>query len=141
MDKKIQIYTDGGSRGNPGNAGIGVVVFLNNQIIYSQADYIGIATNNVAEYQAFIQSLNWVINTRPNASKICWYLDSLLVVNQINKLWKIKDKNLLPIARQSFAQLSKIGALGYQTQIQHVTREKNTVADGLVNQALDQVFQ
>lgn len=140
MDKDVQIYTDGGSRGNPGNAGIGVAVFLNNQLAHSHSDYIGVATNNVAEYSAFIYSLDWMILNHPNANKIFWYLDSLLVVNQINKLWRIKDKDLLLLANQSFVKLTKINDLGYKVQIQHIGREKNTIADDLVNQALDRVF-
>ena len=140
MDKNIQIYTDGGSRGNPGNAGVGVVVFLDNQVTHSYSNYIGIATNNVAEYSAFIYSLDWIIANHPTANKIFWYMDSLLVVNQVNKLWKIKDQDLLLLANQSFTKLAKIGDFGYVLQIQHIGREKNTIADGLVNQALDRVL-
>lgn len=134
---ELQIFTDGGSRGNPGPAAIGVVVKnQENQVVYELGKTIGIGTNNEAEYQAFIQSLEWLTSLEAQSSitKIIWKLDSKLVVEQLNKHWKIKEPRMLAYAQSCWKQLS---TLLCSYSITHIPREENAAADALVNQALD----
>lgn len=134
--RTLTIFTDGGARSNPGPAGIGVVAYLDDQPIYLLGKAIGIATNNEAEYQAFLASVSWLQeqSTLP-LDQVLWKLDSKLVVEQLNKKWKIKEARL-----QVFAQLAwkQLATLPYSYQIVHIPRAENAVADGLYNTALDE---
>ncbi len=141
-DKSISIYCDGGSRGNPGPAASAFVVFdSNNDLLYQRGFFLGTATNNQAEYQAVIFALQWLAKQIPNPKSqipIIFYLDSELVVNQINGLYKVKDPNL----KIKFLEIKKLIA-NCQLLIAnfvHVPREQNKSADLLVNQTLDQHF-
>lgn len=129
------IHTDGGSRGNPGNAAIGVVIENEQGEIVSFGKRIGETTNNVAEYSAVIAALKWIIeNSKDSSKKIQFYLDSTLVVNQLNGLFKVKDANmrmLMLSVRELEQQLSAVIIYTY------VPREKNSAADYEVNKALD----
>jgi len=133
----LNIYTDGGARGNPGPAAIGVVV-LNSQgkTITAFGDTIGEATNNVAEYKALIAALAWLKdNLQPKQAN--FFLDSTLVVNQVNGTWKIKDatlRQLLISIRELEAQITS--KLVYQA----IPREQNSQADLQVNLALDKTL-
>jgi len=140
---KLHIYTDGGSRGNPGPAAIGVVIKDgSDQLIHQFSQTIGRATNNLAEYQAVIAALKWLIANKNHLAglslsgdcRINFFLDSTLVVNQLNGLWKVKDANL----RQQVIQIRQLEA-GLNCQIQYtaIPREKNLEPDTLLNQALD----
>jgi len=136
---KLKIYTDGGARGNPGPAGIGVfIIDQRQQLVFSQSKTIGVATNNEAEYKAFLASLEWLKTYVKSTSitKIEWFLDSKLVVEQVNQNWKIKEKRLLKFAQQAWKILS---SLDCEFKISHVRREKNKQADALVNKALDAI--
>ncbi len=136
---KLKIYTDGGARGNPGPAGIGVfVIDQQQQLVFSQSKSIGSATNNEAEYKAFLASLEWLKTYVKSTSitKIEWFLDSKLVVEQVNQNWKIKEKRLLKFAQQAWKILS---SLDCEFKISHVRREQNKQADALVNKALDAI--
>jgi ribonuclease HI len=137
--KKLKIFTDGGSRGNPGPAGIGVWVETDKDAVFKQSLYIGRATNNEAEYRAFLASLNWLEQylLTNKVSGVEWFLDSKLVVEQINQNWKIKEERLRKIARQCW---QKLAGLNVDYKIKHVLREKNKQADLLVNQAIDAHF-
>jgi len=129
----LNIYTDGGSRGNPGPAAIGVYcVNKNNTQIFSLSKRIGISTNNHAEYTAIIEALNYIINHDIKAEKIIFFEDSLLVVNQLNGLFKVKDANLnqLKIQIEKLIQLLKVNV-----KFVYIPREKNMTADKLVNSA------
>lgn len=136
---KLFIYTDGGARGNPGPAAIGVVVKNEKQEILARLfRKIGEATNNVAEYRAVIAALEWLRNNQiiqlSNNQIIQFFLDSALVVNQLNGLFKVKNgdlRNLLVQVRQLEQELG--GNISYQL----IPREKNWQADALVNKALD----
>ncbi|MBI5452426.1 ribonuclease HI family protein [Candidatus Gottesmanbacteria bacterium] len=137
---KLFIYTDGGARGNPGRAAIGVVVKNEKEELLARLfRKIGEATNNVAEYQAVIAALEWLkensqINKFSNQQIIQFFLDSALVVNQLNGLFKVKNgdlRNLLVQVRQLEQELG--GNISYQL----IPREKNWQADALVNKALD----
>ncbi len=134
---EITIFTDGGSRGNPGPAGIGVVAMNGPEVIFEQGKTIGVATNNDAEYQAFLLSLEWLLTQKDvlAISKITWKLDSKLVVEQLNRKWKIKEPRIQEYAKKCWIQLSQLNLPFY---IKHVLREENKHADMLVNQALDQ---
>ncbi len=136
---KLEIYTDGGARGNPGPAGIGVfVIDEQQQQIFSQSKFIGQATNNEAEYKAFLTSLEWLKTHLKSASisEVEWFLDSKLVVEQVNQNWKIKEKRLLELAQQAWRDLT---SLNCKFRISHVRREENKQADALVNEALDAI--
>jgi ribonuclease HI len=135
--KILKIFTDGGSRGNPGPAGIGVVIKDNKKTVFSCSDYIGRATNNEAEYQALEKAFDWLDQNHPLVAKfdqIICYLDSLLIASQLSGRYKIKAANLAGFA----AKIKKIEKkLPAPVSYRHVPRSKNWQADALVNQALD----
>lgn len=132
MPDKVIIYTDGGARGNPGPAGIGVVFFDHKKnILHQFAEYIGKATNNQAEYRAVILALEKAKEL--NFTELDFYLDSELVARQINGEYKVKDKDLGSL----FVKVWNL-KLGFKKVVfHHVTREKNKEADKLVNRAID----
>lgn len=127
---KAIIYTDGGARGNPGPAGIGAVIKVGDQI-YKYKKYIGETTNNQAEYQALLMALT-------NAKKLgiteaeC-YLDSELVVKQLNRQYKVKDKDLA----EKFVKVWNLMLTFKKITFKHIYREQNQEADNLVNEAID----
>lgn len=133
----VIIHTDGGARGNPGPAGIGVFVTddQGNQV-FAEGKYLGVSTNNEAEYSAFDASLDWLLRyvQEHNIEKTVWKLDSMLVVEQLNKKWKIKEPRLHVFAQKIWQKLAQLPCA---YSITHVRREENKEADLLVNQALD----
>ncbi len=134
---KINIFTDGASRGNPGLAGAGVSInFLNGNIKESAelSIFLGEKTNNEAEYLGALAALRWLNNKDLSDCKVKINLDSQLVVNQLNQDWKIKSKHLKKLAEKCRQELSQFP---YPVDFQHVTRDKNSVADYLANQAID----
>lgn len=134
----LTIHTDGGSRGNPGQAAIGVVVFEDGEVIAEVKQSIGVATNNEAEYTAVIYSLEWLAS-HPFSSaptEVIWKLDSKLVVEQLSKNWKIKEPRMMDLAKKCWQALE---ALRMPHRFVHVPRAENKEADALVNQALDQL--
>ncbi|MFH0942722.1 MAG: ribonuclease HI family protein [Candidatus Beckwithbacteria bacterium] len=136
-DAVLNIYTDGGSRGNPGPAAIGVVV--KNSLGKTLAAFgktIGSTTNNQAEYQALIAALNWLKN-HPAVQQVNFFLDSVLVVNQLNGLWKIKNVNL---RRQLITIRELEAAIPAKLFYQAIPREQNLLADLQVNLALDKLL-
>ncbi|MBU0579440.1 ribonuclease HI family protein [Patescibacteria group bacterium] len=136
---RLKIFTDGGARGNPGPAGIGVHVVNEQRMqVFQQSLFIGRATNNEAEYKAFLASLEWLReHTKTTTIKaVEWFLDSKLVVEQVNKNWKIKEPRLKKLAETAWETLS---SLECEYKISHIRRENNQEADGLVNQALDAI--
>ncbi len=132
---KLLIFTDGGARGNPGPAAVGVVIKDQEKILAQIAKRIGETTNNVAEYTAVVEALEWIKNNFQSPdSNFQFFLDSKLVVNQLNGLFKIKDgklRELLFKIRELEAETK--GNISYTL----IPREKNFWADRLVNQALD----
>jgi len=130
--KKLTIYTDGGARGNPGPAGIGVVIYdENKEIIKKCSEYIGEQTNNQAEYQALILGLSEIKTLGVEIAEC--YLDSELVVKQMQGEYRVKNKNIRPLYVVA-ANLIK----GFeQVTFIHVPREQNKEADKLVNVAID----
>lgn len=132
-DKVFSLYTDGGARGNPGPAAIGVVLSgADGKELATIARAIGISTNNVAEYSALLAGLE-LAQVNKVRNLIC-YLDSELVVKQLNREYKVKDVELAKL----FIRVWNVSQKFKEIAFKHVPREKNKRADGLVNQALDQ---
>src|SRR3989304_4407591 len=138
MIKTLNVFTDGGARGNPGPSAIGVYIAdENNKKIAGFGKTIGVATNNVAEYQAVIEALSWIIENKKDFSKdakIYFSLDSKLVCSQIIGLFKVKNvdlRGLLFEVRDREAQIS------LPIYYKHIPREQNSKADVLVNEVLD----
>jgi probable phosphoglycerate mutase len=136
---KLLLNTDGGSRGNPGPAAYGYVVQdITNldavKILEKCGNYLGTTTNNIAEYEGILAGVKWVVAHHPNAELIV-KMDSLLIVNQIKGIFKVKNPGLLPKfheVRELLSQLPK-------WSIEHTYREGNSLADSLVNEALDHI--
>lgn len=135
---KYIIYTDGGARGNPGPAAAGIVVQdEDHQVVHQDGICLGVLTNNQAEYRAVIHALEWV-KSHGNLSAtidIEFYLDSDLLVNQLEGRYRIKSPQLKQLAMTVKMLELKIGVV---PRYRHVPRELNQAADRLVNRALDQ---
>ncbi len=130
--KKLIINTDGGSRGNPGDAAYGFVIRDSSQeIIFREGGYLGITTNNVAEYTALQKSLETAL--KMNGTDIVLQLDSELIVRQMTGIYRIKEPTLQTIAAEVKKLLSKFASYEFH----HVRREFNKDADSEVNKALD----
>jgi ribonuclease HI len=128
---KLTTYTDGGARGNPGPAGIGVVIMEGERVVDSFGRYIGETTNNQAEYRALIAALERAFEL--GAKEVECKLDSELVVKQMLREYKVKDKDLQPLFLVAY-NLS----IGFKKiTFQHVRREFNAAADAEVNVAID----
>ena len=135
MQEKIKVFTDGGSRGNPGIAGIGIYVESENgEKIYESSKFLGTKTNNESEYLGFIEALKYLDTLEEKPKKVEFFLDSKLVVEQINKNWKIKEPRLKELAEAAWKLLS---TLPFARTISHVVRAKNKEADRLANEAMD----
>ncbi len=128
---KYVIHSDGGARGNPGPAAIGVVIACNGQVVETISKYIGETTNNQAEYQAVIAGLEKAHALK--ADEVECVLDSELVVKQLNHEYKVKNKELASLFVKAYNASLKFKKITFR----HVRREENKAADKLVNQALD----
>ncbi len=135
---KLIVHTDGGARGNPGPAAIGVVIEeetsdKRHETKIEFGKRIGETTNNVAEYTAVLEALRKI--KKNDISQIEFYLDSTLVVNQLNGLFKIKDARLRGLAMEIRILEQEVGgSISYTA----VPREQNRRADYFVNRALDE---
>jgi len=130
----LVVHTDGGARGNPGPAAVGVVVEEGGVEIAGFGRKIGETTNNVAEYTAVIEALKKVKSPKLKVKSIQFYLDSTLVVNQLNGIFKIKDPHL----RVLMLDVRKLEQeVGGTITYHFVRRQYNARADFFVNQALD----
>ncbi|MFA4872166.1 MAG: ribonuclease HI family protein [Patescibacteria group bacterium] len=127
---KAILHTDGGARGNPGPAGIGAVLEIGDKKKLFKK-YIGEATNNQAEYQALILGLEKA--KAAGAEEIECYLDSELVVKQLNREYKVKNKGLSPL----FVKIWNLAQGFKKISYKHIFREQNKLADRLVNEAID----
>ena len=128
-----EIYCDGASRSNPGEASVGISILKDKEEIDTIKKRIGIATNNVAEYLGLIEALKYCVEK--NIMEVDIYLDSLLVVQQVNLEYKVKSKKLQEHHNQALDLINKIN----NVKITHVRREFNKRADQLANQALDEL--
>ncbi|MFA5131495.1 MAG: ribonuclease HI family protein [Patescibacteria group bacterium] len=131
MNKAI-IFTDGGARGNPGPAGIGAVIYDENKKLVAEiSEYLGVATNNQAEYKALIAALQKAASLKAN--ELDCYLDSELVVKQLKHEYKVKNKDLAPL----FLTIHNLSLNFKKISYTHIPRERNGEADRLANEAMD----
>ena len=136
MVNELGINCDGGARGNPGPAASAFVVRVGGKIIYKNSSFLGVATNNVAEYGGVIAALKWVIENKEKVrgKNIIFFLDSELITKQLLGIFKTKNQKLKKLLITAKLLESKIsGKLVYNL----IPREKNTDADLLVNRNLD----
>jgi ribonuclease HI len=150
----LALFCDGGSRGNPGKSASGFVIYdlqslnlnLSNtsydQIISSQAKivhqegvYLGITTNNVAEWNSAILGLEFIVKNHPKCKSINVFMDSDLVVKQIKGIYKIKQPHLIPLG----LRIKELQRHFQSFEISHIYREFNKLADQMVNECLDKV--
>lgn len=126
------LWVDGASRGNPGKAGAGAVIKDHTGAVVKRLKrYLGVATNNVAEYSALIMGLTAL--RKMNATSIRVYADSELMVKHINGLYKVKSDTLRPLYEEALSLMKSFK----DARIKHVYREENTIADELSNEAID----
>jgi ribonuclease HI len=129
---RYTIFTDGGARGNPGPAAAGGVIVDSDGIVTAEVtEYLGIATNNVAEYKALILTLTRAFEL--GCRRVGVKMDSELVVKQLSGAYRVKDEKMIPLhaeARRLLAQFD-------ERSIEHISRSANKRADKLVNAVLD----
>ncbi|MBP6860621.1 MAG: reverse transcriptase-like protein [Candidatus Pacebacteria bacterium] len=134
---RFYIQADGGARGNPGPAGSGAVVRdAEGNTILEVSEFIGHATNNVAEYTAIIRALEGLkerLGADASQATVTIEMDSKLVVEQMEGRWKVKHPNMRPLAARAAVLALSFGHVSYA----HIPREKNGAADALANAAMD----
>jgi ribonuclease HI len=136
---EFTLYADGGSRGNPGHAGAGAVVFdSSGKRVVEVADYLGTATNNVAEYEAVLRGLMKLSEEYSadffKTTPLLIRMDSKLVIEQLKGAYKVKHPNLIP----RYMEVKNVLARHFGTvKFEHVLRDKNKDADALANRAMD----
>lgn len=134
---RFTIYADGGSRGNPGPAGSGAVIRNESgETVATVSEYLGVSTNNVAEYTAVLRALEKLAAMLESASKeadVEVRMDSMLVVRQMSGEWKIKHENMKPLAASTNEVMQRFRSVSFA----HVYREDNKDADKLANEAMD----
>lgn len=132
---KLTVYTDGASRGNPGESSYGFVITNEHgDKVYEEGKYIGIATNNIAEYSAVLSAFEYIEkNLFSKSLSLNFFMDSRLVAEQLSGRFKIKSENLKPLV----AKIKKLEEKFKVVTYTHVPREKNKNADFLANLALD----
>ena len=129
----LRIHVDGASRGNPGEAGFGVhVAAPDGRTVAELYGHLGLATNNVAEYQGLLHALRWALAHGAGSVEI--FSDSELLVRQMAGRYRVKNPRLQPLHREA---CELVGRLGH-VRIEHVRREENREADALANRALDE---
>lgn len=129
---EIYVYADGASRGNPGKAGAGIVITnSHDHVLLQKRCYLGITTNNVAEYRALILALDEAKKLGANTVRI--FMDSELIVNQVKGIYKVKSTALKGLFDE--VQILLKNFRGYD--IIYIKREQNSVADRLANQAIN----
>lgn len=128
----LTLQFDGGSRGNPGPAGIGVTLAdTSGRVVYELGEFLGSCTNNVAEYTALIRGL--AAAAAMGATRLTVRADSQLVVRQMMGQYKVKNPGLIPLFREAVGLADRIG----KVEFGHVYRESNARADELANMAMD----
>ncbi len=129
---EIKLFADGGSRGNPGPSASGFVLLdMNDHVFVEKGEYLGITTNNQAEYQALKFGLEEA--HRLGVQEVNVFLDSLLVVNQMKGIFKVKNRDLYPIHEA----IKELCTQFKRVSFTHVPRELNKLADAMVNETLD----
>ena len=125
----IKIYIDGSSIGNPGKSGVGYLFYQGTKILKKESIYLGIQTNNFAEYMALIFSLSDAISQ--NEKKVEVFSDSKLICEQVKGNFKVKNQNIYPLFVLSKNLISKLESFN----ITHINRENNQEADKLARKA------
>jgi len=130
---RLTAYVDGGSRGNPGPAAAGVVLFddADGQVVHERGRFLGKATSNAAEYQALLTALETAASLQATALRV--RSDSELLVRQMTGQYRVRNEGLKPL----FAKANELAGRFRPFAIEHVPREQNRHADRLVNQALN----
>lgn len=131
IHQKTVVYIDGAARGNPGEAGIGIIIKIGPTIAARVSAFIGQTTNNIAEYMALIRGLEEALIR--NLKEAEFYSDSELLVKQINGEYKVKNEGLKPLYLHAKSLIAKFKAFS----ISHVNRENNREADKLANKGID----
>ena len=131
--RELIIYCDGGSRGNPGPAASAFVAVKDNEIVYKESKFLGTETNNIAEYQAVLMALNWIIDSNLKGELIV-NLDSQLVERQINGKYKVKSEKLKKFHKKILDILTNNNL---KIKFIWAYRSDNELADTLVNEELD----
>lgn len=130
---EVKVFADGGSRGNPGPSASGYVILdMEDNVLVDQGVYLGVTTNNQAEYTALKLALEEC--HKLGVQQVHVYLDSLLVVNQMLGIFKVKNRDLWPI----HDAIKKLASEFKEVSFKHVPREFNKQADAAVNRALDE---
>ncbi len=127
-----EMHCDGASSGNPGDSGIGVVINVGHKESHCLSEYIGTATNNVAEYSALLRGLEEAKSL--GIRQIDIYMDSELIVKQIKGIYRVKNENLLPLWNRAKSLLKEFA----HYSVTHVPREMNKEADALATRAVKQ---
>lgn len=126
----LEIYIDGASKGNPGHSGVGIIIYQDGRLIKNISNYIGLATNNVAEYTALVYALEEALLLKAKNLKI--NTDSQLLARQLNKIYKVRHAGIINLYNQALRLLT-----GFEkVLINHIPREKNYLADKLATQAI-----
>ena len=129
----IEVFCDGGSRGNPGIAGGGFGVYQGGQLVHKGCQYFGEMTNNQAEYLSLRLALREVYEKFGGDIKLQCYMDSEFVVKQMNGEYKVKNANIKPL----YEEVRRIADQFKHFKINHIRREQNKLADSLANEAMD----
>ena len=129
---ELTIYTDGASRNNPGEAGVGVYILRDGEPFERIARYLGTTTNNIAEYTAAIIGLEHAV--RLGARTVKLRADSELLVKQVNGQYKVKNEGLKPLHARVKELIAKIASV----EVKYIPREQNKEADALANKAIDE---
>jgi ribonuclease HI len=137
---KVVVFTDGGSRGNPGPAALGVFIqTADGKELVRIGKRLGETTNNVAEYSAIVEAFNWLLENKQklDIQAVDFFMDSQLACSQLNGLYKVKNPRIRDFV---FELRQKEAQLQVPIVYAHVPREQNKKADFMVNQALDNLL-
>lgn len=129
----IEVYTDGGSRGNPGPSACAFVVLENKVVIHEESAFLEEGTNNTAEYQGLINALRWLVTNGKQKEKVVVYMDSELVVKQVKGIYKVKHPVMKIKYQETIDLLKQLSGVVFQ----NVPRLQNAHPDRLVNEELD----
>ncbi len=132
---KLLIQTDGASRGNPGAAAYGFIIYKDGEVLVKEGKTLGITTNNIAEYTGLVRALEYLANeVKPEeVGELAIEADSQLMIRQLTGMYKVKNEGIKPLFNQIKAMLTEYENVEYK----HIFREFNTEADLLGNLALD----
>ncbi|MDD5128378.1 MAG: ribonuclease HI family protein [Candidatus Omnitrophica bacterium] len=131
----LDIYIDGASKGNPGHSGVGIVIYEDGRLIKEISNYIGQATNNIAEYTALIYALEEALLLKAETLKI--NTDSQLLARQINRVYKVRHEGLIGLYERAVRLLN-----GFKkVLVNHIPREENACADRLATAAIKEALK